>query len=162
MPNILATTIPCLLLASLPLKSQKAASLIEMSRAAVICQLWMAADVERTSCEAVLSILPTAGPGLGPIAPSHKPPAWLGTASDRPWGHKNLGVSAHVKCVKGSHRVATGKPRRRSGRMRGRGLKVGSSAPRCLPCQAMGRIHSQDHERNVSRSSASFCPGNYN
>lgn len=67
--NILAPNIPSLLLASLPLNPQKAASRIEMSRAAVICQHWMTAAVERTSRKAAFSILPAAGPGAGPLLP---------------------------------------------------------------------------------------------
>lgn len=70
MLNILAPNIPSLPLASLPLNPQKAASRIEMSRAAVICQRWMTAAAERTSRKAAFSILPAAGPGAGPLLPT--------------------------------------------------------------------------------------------
>lgn len=92
---ILAANIPSLLMVSLPLNPQGGC-----------CDL--SAEDERPS--SALSILSTAGPGANPslqvqahhprcspIPPSPRPPAWLGAALVRPWGHKNLSISAWVK-----------------------------------------------------------------
>lgn len=148
MLNILAPNIPSLLLASLPLTPQKAAFLIELSRAAVICQLWMAAAVERTSCKAAFSILPAAGPGAGPLLPhtSHLlgwEQPWTGLGPQEPW--------CFCTCQMCEEKTQYGHREAKDTVLQDEGKRV-KTQKFCTQVSSLlgsaGACYSRDHERN--------------